>query len=75
MKKSIILLSAVALLASCSVNTSGNIDINGNDVAYFKDSRTGLCYGAMASRKTGEWNTSGLGITCVPCEKVKKYIK
>ena len=77
MKK--ILIGALALLSltamtSCDAHTSGNIDIDPTDVTYFKDSRSGLCFGAVASRKSGEASSSGLGLTCVPCESVKDLL-
>lgn len=71
--KKILALICIAFLASCSVNTSkidgGNIDPN--DITYFKDSRTGLCFAIMASRKTGDASSTGLGMTCVPCEALE----
>lgn len=76
MKKLIILLGiAMLTFTSCGVNSSNNIDIDGEDMTYFKDSRTGLCFGAIASRKTMSASTTGLGLTCVPCDKVKHLIK
>ncbi len=73
MKKIIVLLVAVSL-SSCSVNSSNNVSFKGKDLSYFKDYRTNLCFGVVASRKTGSLTTSGLGVTCVPCENVKKLI-
>ena len=75
MKKLTILLGLVIALTSCSVNTSSNVDFDGTDIVYFKDKRTGLCFGAVASRKTGSVSTTGLGVTCVPCESVEHLIK
>lgn len=76
MKKVIILIGiAMLTLTSCSVNSSDNIDIDGTDMTYFKDSRTGLCFGAVASRRTMSASTTGLGVTCVPCDKVEHLIK
>ena len=63
------ILAITAFLTSCSVNTDGDVDINPNDVQYFKDGRTGLCFGIVASRKFGEASSTGIGITCVPCEQ------
>jgi hypothetical protein len=75
MKKIILVLAVSFGMVSCGVNSSSNIDIDGEDVVYFKDSRTGLCFGAVASRKTADFETTGLGMTCVPCESVKHLIK
>ncbi len=59
--------AAAVGLTGCSVNTSGNIDINTSDIQYRQDERTGLCFAFSASRKTGEIDTTGLGLTEVPC--------
>ena len=73
--KKVLLILAVAVYTSCSVSTSGNVDVDASDIKYVKDSRTGLCYGVVASRKAMTASTTGLGVTCVPCDKVEKYIK
>jgi hypothetical protein len=73
--KKLLLLIYLIILSSCSVNTSSNIDVKGKDLKYFKDTRTNLCYAIVASRKSGSFDTTGLGVTCVPCEKVKHLIK
>lgn len=46
---------------------TGNINFDANDVGYFKDNRTGLCFAAVASRKSFDANASGFGLTNVPC--------
>jgi hypothetical protein len=60
---------------SCGVNSSGNINFNASDVKYVKDHRTNLCFAVTASRKAASLETSGFGLTCVPCEAVKHLIK
>ena len=76
MKKRLFLLTLLVLpLGSCSVNTSGNIDIDATDIQYSKDTRTGLCFGFVASRKTMKVEATGLGLTCVPCDSVKHLLK
>jgi len=76
MKTKLTLLALCAVLfAGCSVNTSGNVDIDADDIKYVKDTRSGLCYGVVASRKTFTLSTTGLGLTCVPCDKVEHLIK
>ena len=62
-----ILLVVVLLISGCSVSTSSNIKVNGNDLIYFKDKRTDMCFAAVASKKAGSTNTTGLGITQVEC--------
>ena len=63
-------------LTGCSVEPSkidGDHAIKmATELTYFKDSRTGLCFATIASRKTGTANQSGLGLTCVPCEKLTR---
>ena len=75
MKRLTLLALCAVLFAGCGVNTSGNIDVDAEDIQYEKDSRTGLCYGIVASRRSFSFSTSGLGMTCVPCDKVEHLIK
>jgi len=75
MKKLLLIIGVALFATSCGVSSSSNIDIYGEDVVYFKDSRTGLCFGAVASRKAGNASSTGLGITCVPCEEVEHLIE
>jgi len=67
MKKFIILGIVVIGLAACDVNTSGNINFDADDISYFRDSRTGLCFAAVASHKSFNPYASGFGLTNVPC--------
>ena len=59
--------AATVGLTGCGVHTSGNININPNDIQYTQDGRTGLCYAFTASRRAGSPDTEGLGMTEVPC--------
>ena len=61
MKKLFLALTIVAMFAfaSCSVNTSDNINIDTDDITYVKDTRTGLCYGIIASRKATSTDATG----------------
>lgn len=76
MKKIILFAAAIVLLtafSSCSVNSS-KIDVDSfetEDIIYFKDLRTGLCFGVAASRVYGATSSTGMGMTCVPCESLK----
>ena len=74
MKKSLLLLSTI-LLFSCGVSTSDNMNIKGENLVYFKDTRTNLCFAAVASRKAASFDTTGLGLTQVPCDSVKHLIR
>lgn len=75
MKKTLIILATIMLLTNCSVNNSDNIDIDANAIKYFKDYRTGICYAVTASRKSFDAHSTGLGLTCVPCDSVKHLIE
>ena len=51
-----------------SVNTSGDININPDDIRIVR--KNNLCFALVASRKAGHYSTSGLGLAHVPCEKL-----
>lgn len=66
----------VSFLTACGVNTSGNISVNANNFQYVQDQRTGLCFAVVASRRTARAETTGLGLTEVPCtDEVKELIR
>lgn len=77
MKKTMVMAGLMALfLTGCGVNTSSNIDFDGDDIGYAQDQRTGLCYAYTASRMSGNVDTSGLGLTEVPCsDKVLRLVQ
>ena len=72
------IISLVAL-AGCDVNpskiTDEYADIMTDKITYAQDARTGLCFGVIASRKTGSTDQTGFGMGLVPCDKVKHLIK
>ena len=74
-----IILVVTLFVIGCSVNPSKLSDKYAdelvNKITYAKDHRTGLCYGVIASRKTGDTNSSGIGITLVPCDDVDQWMK
>ena len=74
MKHVMTLLIAI-LLFSCTVNTSNNVDFKEEDLSYFKDNRTKLCFAVVASRRSASFETTGLGVTNVPCKNVEHLIK
>lgn len=74
MKKVISIIMIGVLMSSCSVNTSGDINVDTDDLKYVKDSRTGLCFAMVASRKSFDTDATGLGLTCVPCKDVEHLI-
>lgn len=73
--KKVLILITVLFFISCTVSTSDNVSVDAGDIKYVKDDRTGLCFGIVASRKAASFETTGLGVTCVPCEKVEHLIK
>lgn len=74
--KSLTILLAALLISGCSVGTSSNIEVDGNDLVYFKDNRTDLCFAVVASKKAGSLDTTGLGMTEVECtERVLNLIQ
>tara|TARA_R110002012_G_scaffold188007_5_gene355051 strand:+ start:347 stop:577 length:231 start_codon:yes stop_codon:yes gene_type:complete len=70
-----VLMVMIVTLTSCGVGTSNNVNFDGNDMSYFKDGRTNLCFGVVASKKALSVETTGLGVTCVPCENVEHLIE
>lgn len=64
------------LLVSCSVRPSkiNNKKAFSKRITYFKDERTGLCFGAVATMKKTSFNQNGIGLTCVPCERIPEEL-
>ena len=73
--KKLMVLCVTLFLCSCSVGSSSNVNFKAEDLVYDKDDRTGLCFAVVASRKAATLETTGLGVTCVPCENVEHLIK
>ncbi len=75
--KYVALLLAMFLLG-CDINPSefGGAEARGfaNKITYVQDSRTGLCFALVASRKTANFDQSGMGISEVPCAAVEKVL-
>lgn len=74
-----ILIGIILLAAtSCDVNPSKISQKDAEDFAeqitYFKDNRTGLCFAIIATRKTASTDQNGIGLTMVPCESVQAYL-
>lgn len=68
--KKLILFFAVIMLASCQINdTTDNSKIIEN-ITYFKDERTKLCFASVNSYSYGSRVITS--ITCVPCDSLKK---
>lgn len=59
------------LLSSCQQTLptdTGNIS---DQLTYFKDARTGLCFAAINSVNYGGYSTTS--ITCVPCDSLRRF--
>ena len=74
MKKFIFVVLLMLATVACDVNPSKVAQADANryadKITYFKDTNTDVCFGVVASRKTGSTDQTGLGITSVPCAKV-----
>ncbi len=71
------IVSLIAMVG-CDVNpseiSSEYADSMAQKITYAQDARTGLCFGVIASRKTGSTDQTGFGMTLVPCDKIKHLI-
>ncbi|MFH0891833.1 MAG: hypothetical protein V1867_03580 [Candidatus Falkowbacteria bacterium] len=74
----VIPLFCFASVFGCSVNPSEiNPDFARNfarNITYAQDPRTDLCFAFVASRKTGDTDQNGLGMSVVPCERVNHLL-
>lgn len=69
MKRFILLFVVIMLFNfSCQENNTINVD-SIKSITYFKDIRTGLCFGALKSVTYGPRDVTS--ITCVPCDSLK----
>lgn len=78
MKKFLLVLLFVGIIG-CSVNSSKMGSSEASDfvenIIYVQDQNTGLCFAIIASRKSFDLSSSGIGMTLVPCEKVMNRIE
>ena len=51
-----------------------NVKDFNNNITYFKDDKTGLCFAIIGINVKNRTDAIGLGFTCVPCEKAEKYL-
>lgn len=70
MKKNFLIIIAMLVLISCGVNSSSNININPNDIKIIR--KGNLCFGIIASRKSFQVSTTGMGLAYIPCEKLNQ---
>jgi len=77
MKIKLLLLMLIVVIFTACQSTTGKVgNIDPNDITYFEDPRTGICYAIIGAREGDSFNEStSIGLTIVPCEKVKKYLK
>lgn len=69
--KKIVILSIIALMCLCSCQNSEKTNVKRvkNNMTYFKDDSTGLCFASVNSISTQ--GGSYTSITCVPCDSLK----
>lgn len=68
-------LAAIVLLAlvlpSCQFNVKPDTAEIQENIVYFKDPNTGLCFAAVNSTNTKSLSNNS-SITCVPCDSLKR---
>lgn len=57
-------------LSGCQINEKPEVDSIKENLVYFKDDRTGLCFAAVNSTNTKSLSNS-TSIACVPCDSLK----
>lgn len=74
MKKLItfVFLASLSISMSCQINTKPDVEDIEDNMVYFKDKNSGLCFGAVNSLNTKSASNSS-SITCVPCDSLIKY--
>lgn len=76
MRKLIIFTVLIAVLMflvyGCGTKSAKIQNIDKDDISYFKDIDTGLCFSAVGSRQGADLSGAGTGLgwTCVPCESL-----
>lgn len=74
----IVSIIAASLFAGCAVNPSEVSPSYAKEfvskATYVKDSRTGLCYAIVATRKSRDTDQNGVSFTWVPCEQVASVL-
>ena len=69
MKKTILIF--VITISGCQYNDKPDTDSIKDNIAYFKDEQTGLCFAAVNSTNTKSLSNSS-SIACVPCDNLIK---
>ncbi len=73
MKKFVLVVALIGIVFfGCSVKPSKierkEAQSMAENLTYFKDYKTGLCFATIASKKPGQASQSGLGVSYVPCD-------
>lgn len=76
-KIAIIMIVFGVLFVSCSSKTGKVGKINPNDISYFKDPRTGLCFAIIGAKDGSNVldESTSIGMACVPCEAIEGKVK
>ena len=69
MKKLFLLLTF--LLFSCQKTSKTNVTNIDENLSYFKDNKTNLCFASISSTTSNNWKI--ISITYVPCDSLTKY--
>lgn len=70
----IIFVALILTLMSCNAGTGSMGNVQTDKIQYYQDKRTGLCFAVLGSKKAVSMETTGMGMTCVPCESVETYL-
>jgi hypothetical protein len=63
---------------SCGTKTGKVGDVNTDDISYFKDGRTNVCFAIVGAKKGTDFGpneSTSIGMACVPCEQVEEYLE
>lgn len=71
--KKILGIAVLITFLSCQTTTPTDTVSVKDNITYFKDERTGLCFATVSSVSEGYYPIAS--ITCVPCDSVNKLIK
>ncbi len=70
MRNIIITSIVLILIQGCQINEKPEVEGIKENLVYFKDNKTGLCFAAVNSTNTKSMSNS-TSITCVPCDSLK----
>ncbi len=63
----ILIIGLLLTVTSCGVNSSSNVDIDPNDIRIIRKGKN--CFAVVATRKSFDFSTTGLGLAHIPCNK------